>query len=465
MAGIRAAGIYARISSDKDGTAAGVERQLADCRKLADTLGWPVADEYVDNDVSAYSGKPRPQYRRMLADIEGATIDAVLVYHPDRLTRQNKELEEFIDVLDAAKVTAVRFVAGDMDLGTSDGLLIARIQAAVASNESASKSRRVRRKLDEIAQRGMPHGTPRPYGYEPDRMTIRTSEARIVQQIVSRYLAGESLRSIARSLTDAGVPTSSGGPWESSAVKRILSSPRYAGLRTHRGQVVGKAAWPAIITDDEHRRVLLRLEERKVSGRRAPRRYVLSGMLRCGRCGGRLFSAARVERRRYVCMSGPDHGGGCGKMTITATPVEELIADAVLYRLDTPELAAALAAEHAGTTELAQVSEVLAADKAQLEELSQLYAARRITAAEWMTARSPIQARIDAAERRLAKASNHTDLVHVIGQGGRLRTEWPTLNLDRQAAIIAAVLDHAVVTTARRGPTFDPARVSPVWRL
>ena len=93
MAGIRAAGIYARISSDKDGTAAGVERQLADCRKLAETLGWPVADEYVDNDVSAYSGKPRPQYRRMLADIEGATIDAVLVYHPDRLTRQNKELE------------------------------------------------------------------------------------------------------------------------------------------------------------------------------------------------------------------------------------------------------------------------------------------------------------------------------------------------------------------------------------
>src|SRR4051812_25865756 len=61
------AAIYARISSDVDGTRAGVERQLADCHKRAASLGWKVAAEYVDNDISAYSGKPRPDYERMLA--------------------------------------------------------------------------------------------------------------------------------------------------------------------------------------------------------------------------------------------------------------------------------------------------------------------------------------------------------------------------------------------------------------
>jgi site-specific DNA recombinase len=58
---VRAA-IYARISSDTDGTRAGVDRQLADCHTLATSLGWSVAQEYVDNDISAYSGKRRPEY-------------------------------------------------------------------------------------------------------------------------------------------------------------------------------------------------------------------------------------------------------------------------------------------------------------------------------------------------------------------------------------------------------------------
>lgn len=62
MVEVRAAGVYARISSDPDGTRLGVERQVADCRDLAAAVGWPVAGVYVDNDVSAFSGKTRPGY-------------------------------------------------------------------------------------------------------------------------------------------------------------------------------------------------------------------------------------------------------------------------------------------------------------------------------------------------------------------------------------------------------------------
>ncbi len=56
---------------------------------------------YVDDDRSAYSGKPRPEYRRMLADIADGAIDAVVVWHLDRLHRQPRELEEFFEVCDA----------------------------------------------------------------------------------------------------------------------------------------------------------------------------------------------------------------------------------------------------------------------------------------------------------------------------------------------------------------------------
>lgn len=101
---MRAAAIYARISSDVEGSGLGVTRQLEDCRKLAESLGWSVAEEYVDNDLSAYSGKVRPGYERMLADLRDGERDAVIVYHVDRLTRRPIELEQFLEALDAAKV-------------------------------------------------------------------------------------------------------------------------------------------------------------------------------------------------------------------------------------------------------------------------------------------------------------------------------------------------------------------------
>src|SRR5438105_2394327 len=96
----RAAAIYARISADPSGTALGVARQEADCRSLADRKGWTVTEIYVDNDLSAYSGKPRPAYRRLLEDIKGARVDAVIVWHLDRLHRNPKDLEEFFEICD-----------------------------------------------------------------------------------------------------------------------------------------------------------------------------------------------------------------------------------------------------------------------------------------------------------------------------------------------------------------------------
>src|SRR5580704_669284 len=179
------AAIYARISSDTEGTGKGVERQVEDCRRLAEDLGWPVADEYIDNDISAYSGKHRPSYERMLEDIKTGTIDAVLVYNLDRLTRRPVEFEEFHATLGAVGVTDVRFVTGDMDFGTQDGLLIGRIQAAVAANESGKKSERIKRKMEQVAAEGRPHGgSRRPFGFEDDKITHRPPEVALLRQLV-----------------------------------------------------------------------------------------------------------------------------------------------------------------------------------------------------------------------------------------------------------------------------------------
>jgi site-specific DNA recombinase len=245
----------------------------------------------------------------------------------------------------------------------------------------------------------------------------------------------------------------------------LLTAPRIAGLRRHRGEVVGKAAWPAIITESDRDRILARVAERRVSGRRTPRRYLLSGLLRCGKCGNTLYSSPRRATRRYVCLSGPDHGG-CGHLTVVAAPLEELLAETVLHRLDTPELADALAGRAAQDSEAAGLSESLSHDREQLDAFARLAADKQITTREWMAARKPVEDRIRAGEKALSRLTRSDALVGLIGQGGKVRASWDALNLTRQAAIVAAILDHAIVGPGTPGVrTLDPARVTPVWRL
>ncbi len=81
------AGIYAHISSDREGDNLAISRQLADCEQLAKQRGWRVVERYVDSDISAYSGKRRPEYQRMLEEIKAGIVEAVVVYHADRLHR------------------------------------------------------------------------------------------------------------------------------------------------------------------------------------------------------------------------------------------------------------------------------------------------------------------------------------------------------------------------------------------
>ncbi|MCU1369973.1 MAG: integrase/recombinase [Ilumatobacteraceae bacterium] len=460
------AAVYARISSD-DGTALGVTRQVEDCRKLAADLGWEVADEYIDNDVSAYSGKKRPSYERMLADLTDGFADAVVCYHADRLTRRPIETEQFLERIEAAGVRHVRFVAGgELDLGNGDGLVVLRMLGAVAANESATKSRRVRRKLDQVAASGMPHGgSLRPYGFDTDRITHRPDEAAMVRTIVARYLAGDSLRSITSWLQDQDAPTVSGKPWNSTTVRGILKSARNAGLRVHRGEVVGPAAWEPIISEADHARVLARLDQQASTGRRTPRRYLLSGLLRCGKCGHKLYSAARIDSRRYVCSKGPDFGG-CGKLTIVAPPVEELVTAAVLYRLDTPELAAALTGQAAEAEHTAALSEALAVDRAMLDVLAETFADGKIGVREWMAARSKIEPRIIDTERRLARRTHSDALTGWIGNSAGLQASWQDLNLTRQAAIVGAIVAHINIKPGTPGAReLDPNRVGIVWKL
>lgn len=458
-------GIYARISSDRDGDQLGVTRQIEDCRREAELRGFVVEDVYVDDDISAWSGKHRPEFERMVDDLHTRRIGAVLVWHLDRLTRHPRELESFMDLCDELHVE-LGCVTGDVDLSTHIGRLTARMLGGLARYESDHKSERIRRKHEEIAAKGgVSGGGSRPYGYEADKVTVRPAEAAIVRECARRLLAGEPVRSIARDLNERGEPSASGGEWSPQSLRRMLASPRISGQRIHKGEIVATAVWPAIISveDGAAIRALLADESRRTS--KAVRRYLLSGLLVCHHCGERLVARPRSGgKRRYACAKGPGFSG-CGKTYITADEAELVVTEAVLHRLDSAGLQRAQEQRQRKAPDAQRWLEEAEQTQQELAELAEMYGRREFSLIEWKAARKPIEERLSNARKQLAKVSRSSVLDRYIGNGAGLRAEWDSLDLSQQHAIVAAVFDSVRVGPGRRGYNrFDESRLTPVVR-
>ena len=119
-----------RISDDRRGAEAGVTRQREDCLALVADRGWTfvrdrAAEVLSDNDISAYSGKTRPAHLRLLEAISEGRVDVVVAWHPDRLYRSPRQLEDFITLLERTGTTVHTKQSGRYDpvdaLGSDDG--------------------------------------------------------------------------------------------------------------------------------------------------------------------------------------------------------------------------------------------------------------------------------------------------------------------------------------------------------
>lgn len=471
------AGIYVRISQDREGAGLGVARQQEDCEALCRRRGWTVADIYVDNDVSAYSGKPRPAWLRLIDDVKADTLGAIVCWHVDRLTRSPRELEDVIDLADRHKIDLAT-VTGEVDLSTPTGRMVARIIGATARQEAEHKGERQRRQRRQSAEAGRPNGGgTRPYGYAADFVTIIDAEADVIRECARRALAGESLSSICRDLAARDVTTPKGGRWQPRTMLRLLASARISGRREHKprmtgtngtrpltGEIVATATWPPVITLDEsdRLRVLLSNPARRTTTSATGRRYLLSGILRCGRCGGAMCGRPRSGVPRYVCPNTPG-GSTCGRTATNAAHTDDHVRDLVLVALASPELGRRLRGHD-------EVDPALPAairhDEEQLEELAAAWAAGDITRGEWRVARDIIDKRLGHNRTKLARTATASaaPLDDWHGSYDDLLARWEGLNVAQRRSLAATVLERVDVAPADPRRRWDPDRFHPVWR-
>lgn len=468
---IRAA-IYVRISKDRAGAGLGVQRQERDCRELASRIGADVAGvAYVDNDLSASTGKPRPAYSRLLEDMAAGLIDVVLVWHTDRLHRSPLELEGFIATAEgrtpAVNVYAVQ--AGPLDLSTPAGRMVARQLAAVARYEVELKAERQKASNLQAAQRGVPRGGGRAFGFEEDKVTHRPEEAKALEAAVLSALGGTSLAEIARTWNAAGLPTAAGGPWHVSNLKQLLVRPRNAGLREYNGQIIGRAAWQPLVAEETWRAMVTLLTDPSRRSGPGPRpRWLLSGIALCGRedCTHTMKAAvasaascrAATNRVVYRCR-------GAGHLSRDAASLDAFVSQVVVARLSRPDVHELFNAPSGG--DAAALHDEAGELRARQEALALQAADGAITPMQMATINAVLDGRLADLEKRIAAATAGSVVAGLTGPD--VQERWDALSLERRRSVVDALLSVTVLPIGKTGrpklgSSLDPAGVRIAWR-
>lgn len=455
--------IYARISFDRTKEAAGVERQEKECRELAANLGLTVTHVYVDNDISATSGRVRPEFERMLNDRPAA----VITWAQDRLLRLTADLEKVIDL----GVNVYMVTQGTLDLSTPAGRAVARTVAAWSQFETEQKAERQVAANDQRAAKG----TPPPsigYGYrrEEGEVVIVPEEALVVREVARRVLAGETMRAIAADLNKREVPsprrTAGAGRWSGTTLRQMIRRASLAGLRVHLGKVVGRGTWPAIITEDEHERITALLNDpaRKAAHTGRAPVHLLSGLLECGLCGGKMkrlpgrvtttkTGGTKRQPAAYTCVT-------CHKIRRKQEVLDDVISRLVVARLSEPDAVRLFAM--GDPEEVDRLREGIATLDARAANAADMFAAGDIDGAQLTRITERLRGERETAQRALTAALPPALPVDLTG--GDVAARWESWPLDTKRAIIRHLLRVKVLPVGPgRARTFDPSWISVEW--
>lgn len=368
-------------------------------------------------------------------------VDTIVVAHLDRLYRSPRELEDLIDLVEKTGLTIVSVHGGDYDLATSDGRAFARVVTSFAKKESEDKARRVTRRRLSDAKEGKPSpGGLRPLGYTADGLHLHPVEAPIVRSVVEYLLDGGTLHGATRLVADAGLTASSGRPIARATLRRTLSSHRLVGRRVYRGEVVATDCWPAIVTPEEHDRLvaILRDPTRQQPANSAARRHVLSGFVYCAPCDRRMEAATNKRRPIYRCL-------GCGASIVTAPLVEFVVTSVLLW---ISESAYAEGADDT-TVDVTPIRAEIAALEARIERANEAYLAGAFSADELARAKATTSAALSDAYDRLGAASGRRALSSLPRTFDELVARWGGANLTQRRDILDAAITRVEISRAR----------------
>lgn len=484
---------YARLSDD-DAKEPGdrgenVRLQLDECSIFRQSRpDWQHVASFHDNDISAsaYGNEEREDFDKLMALVRASGVEVILTVEVTRLFRKPLEAEVLIDLVWSKKTsfhTIVTTRGGYYDLRTSVGRKAVRDAVNTAAGESDNISDRVRLKKGAQARKGLPNGGARSYGFAQDGITHIASEREVWLEGRRRTIQGESARAIVTDFNARGIPTTKGKRWCGSTLTKTLRRPKYMGKREHHG-VLYDAIWEGFVTPEEWEelQLALRANERFLSQRGDVRKYLLGGFVFCGSCGQRLNGktkrdpgADRTLKPRYHCRAFDDTGArkGCGGVSRLAAPLEDFVAEAILYRFDSEDFAKAMAESVDDMSQLRDALEEHQAKKIKLSSLIEDYYGENpddLSRGQFMAGKAAAEAALERVGREVEKLTPKRALTG-IPFGITLRQAWDkNIDLSWRRQIIALVIDKVIVHPGIAKPQykqwhFDTRNIEIIWKV
>ncbi len=421
--------VYLRISEDRLGLELGVKRQREECRDLVKGS----AREFVDNDLSATKGKPRPGYQNLLAAIKAGQVKRVIVWHQSRLWRNRTERAQGIEIMRKYAVSVVPVKGATLDLSTAYGRSMAGFLGEMDTWESDVKSERLVAWAKQRAELGLHHGGPRLHGYTVHGDAPVPEEAEEVARWFKDLVGGRPLVAIAR---DAGTTLAT--------MRQRLRNPRYAGLRVLKGRRY-EGAWPAIVDVATWQAAVTLLDGRLRGPARA--RTQMSGLALCERCNLPVAAWAFSDRGRsgkaYKCV--PSRGG-CGRVWRMSL-VDVFVSALVRSRLARKDLANLLPVHDSKHDKLRKEADGI---RARLTKLGAEYVVLGLDEAAVKEAVAAGRARLAAIEAKLPVPTDTGPLSIIIGAKDPVKMFDSLEDVQQKQAVIRALM-KVTLTAPPRG--------------
>lgn len=348
--------IYVRVSTDEQAHSGySLQDQLASCRSRLLDLGLTDIQEYIDD---GYSGEflERPALDRLREDLRAKLITTVIVYDPDRLSRNLTNQLLLSD--DIEKVNAqLMFVTGDYD-ASPEGRLFFSMKGAISAYEKAKIRERTARGRKAKAKSGKIVMNNKPYGFDWDERNstyiINEEEAKVVHLIYDLCIDRSwGAPKIAEEIYERGIRNREGKQFNHVHIYRIMNKELYCGT-AYSSQVstkkigqyktkvtnVPKEDWipisiPAIETKERWQQVQKVMEQNgRMSKRNAKQEYLMRGIIKCGICGmgmvaNKIKATGNIHHYyRCVTKSSPQYrlnADKCPNRYIPVTTLEESV--------------------------------------------------------------------------------------------------------------------------------------------
>ena len=352
---------YCRVSTEKEAQIDSLEKQIEFFNEFTKKNGYELYKLYADEGISGKQIKNRKQFQQMMKDAKAKKFERVVVKDVSRFARNTVDLLQSIRELKSYGIQVDFLNNGEVMEGGSEFILT--ILGAMAQQESANMSKRVKFGKDITAQKGRVPNLV--FGYDKitnERYTLKINEeeAKIVKEIFESYVyKGIGTTKIAWDLNDRGIRTKkTKSKWVQTSIVRMLKNPIYTGRVTNKKSeitdfitgarkdlpeedwIVVERPEMRIISDELFNRaqeiLAQRSNEFKLKNKREKTEYVFSTLIYCKHCG---YSFRRIKRKykedgpeyiRWVC-SGRNSMGVNHCPNTTVIDEEELLSAIKTY--------------------------------------------------------------------------------------------------------------------------------------